>query len=281
MRITVFRLLFFALVVAVFTLGAPVRALAGSAPSSPVVESSPTTPIESEAAEDVTPDPAPQYLATVRLVGGLTMAGGVGIMVGSILSAAVDVAVLGDSSRIGPYLVAVGVPAGSTLLLAGLPGVLVAPRFARWYESQGPAPSAVARWNLMLRWRAQLLQVQRDAGFIGAVVLAGAGSIAAVGWAVNDRRGVNGSGEYYDPADLVATVALGSAAVGAAVGGLIAGGKLRALQRSGSGGATAQRGIQDLRLLAGVGPALGSAQGPVRAGPLRPFAVHLGVHGLF
>lgn len=276
MLITAFRLMFSLLVFLVVGLACPGGAVA-EIPEAVDAKADE----ESGEANDAAPDLAALYLRNLGTGSRLLLASGVGVLAGSILVAGVDAAVQGDSSALGPYLAAAGLSVGSSLLVAGLPGVVVVPRLTLWYDTNGPAPSAVARWNLIRRWRAQMLLVQRDAGFIGGAVLAGAALIAAVGWAVNDRRGVNSSGDTYDPADLVATASLGSSSLGAVISGLVAGARLRATGLSGSTKRESRALLKDVRVLAAIAPRPGAVpalDSPVR---LTSIAVHLGLRASF
>ncbi|MBN93150.1 MAG: hypothetical protein CL928_03645 [Deltaproteobacteria bacterium] len=236
---------------------------------------------DSDGSSDAVSDLAAIYLRNVGTGSRLLVASGVGVLAGSILAAGVDAALQGDSSVLGPYLAVAGLSVGSSLLVAGLPGVVVVPRLTLWYDNNGPAPSAVARWNLIRRWRAQMLLVQRDAGFIGGAVLAGATLIAAIGWAVNDRRGVNSSGDTYDPADLVATASLGASSLGAVLSGLVSGARLRATGLSGSTRRESRVFLKDVRVLAAVVPRPGAAPALDRPGGGTSIAVHLGLRASF
>lgn len=168
------------------------------------------------------PDTVDRYIADLQLESRLFLAGGAGAIGATLAISLIDLGVSEDGARATPYIVATGMPIGLAALVAGVPSMLLAPRYKQWYLDNGPAPNHLAKLKLLRRWRLEGLRTRRDAGLIGGGVLGVSAALGAVVWAVRDTRGENGGGAFaYNGADAYTTLTLSLAAAGSLVTGLL------------------------------------------------------------
>lgn len=177
-------------------------------------------------------DSVERYIHSLQLESRVLLASGASAIGVTLALGLIDLAASDDGAVATPYIVATGMPLGLSALVAGVPSMLLAPRYKEWYATNGPAPTHLARLKLMRRWRLEGLRTRRDAGFIGGGVLGLSAGLAAVVWGVRDNSGVNGGGDFaYNGADAYSTLTLSLAAAGSFVAGVIFAHELAAEQK--------------------------------------------------
>jgi F0F1-type ATP synthase membrane subunit c/vacuolar-type H+-ATPase subunit K len=145
--------------------------------------------------------------------------GGLGVIGITMATTGLTLA-LSSNDKLTPLIASIGVPVGLGILVAGLPAMILAPRFLGWYAKNGPAPSQMARLKLMNRWSVEELRVRRDTALIASAFFGAATGLTMAVWAGRDEANVNGvRGVNYDPGDAVIAMSfLGVTAATAASG---------------------------------------------------------------
>lgn len=169
-------------------------------------------------------DPAVAYARGLQREGyGLLVGGGV-IMLGVMVAAAGTARAGGDTAARGASATGLLMPLGIGVAVAGVPGLLSGHRYLSWYATNRKPPSELARLKLMNHWRRQYLQIQRNTGLLGSAFAGAATLVAAIGWAVDDRVGLNGTPgtETYNPSGALTTLGFGLLTSGLAATGLVA-----------------------------------------------------------
>lgn len=144
------------------------------------------------------------YGFALRREARMMVGGGLGIVGGTLLVSGL-VLLDNGNAKVAPLITSVGMPLGLGVLTAGLPAMILAPRFLGWYATNGPAPSHLARLKLLHRWSLEELRVRRDTALISTGFF-GAATLLTMGvWASRDRLGANGTlnTSAYDPGDAV------------------------------------------------------------------------------
>ncbi len=142
------------------------------------------------------------YGFALRREARLMIGGGLGIVGGTFLISGLTL--LGNqNAKAAPLITSVGMPLGLGVLTAGLPAMILAPRFLGWYATNGPAPSNLARLKLLHRWSLEELRVRRDTALISTGFFGAATALTMGVWASRDRLGANGTKgtASYDPGD--------------------------------------------------------------------------------
>jgi len=152
-------------------------------------------------------DTAAAYGFALRREARTFVGGGLGVVGGTLLISGVALLANGDD-KVVPLIASVGVPVGIGIVVAGLPAMILAPRFLTWYAKNGPAPSHMARLKLLNRWHTEELRVRRDTALVSTAFFGGATILTMAVWAGRDRAGVNGVvGTNYDAGDAVTALA--------------------------------------------------------------------------
>ena len=130
--------------------------------------------------------------------------GGLGLVAGTLLASGL-VLVGNANSKGAPIITSIGVPVGLGVLVAGLPAMILAPRFLGWYATNGPAPSQLARLKLLHRWSLEELRVRRDTALISTAFFGAATGLTMGVWGGRDGIGANGTAgtAAYDAGDAV------------------------------------------------------------------------------
>lgn len=226
----ILRVLSFIIVV-LAAAAAPASTFASTAPTAPVARSASTSEValEGKALREAIKaleqsDPAVAYARGLRREGyGLLIAGGAS-MLGVMIAAAATARAGGDTAISGTAATGLLMPLGIGVAVAGVPGLLSGHRYLSWYANNRKPPSELARLKLMNHWRRQYLQIQRNTGLLGSAFAGAATLVAAIGWAVDDRAGLNGTlgTETYNPSGAFTTLGFGLLTSGLAVTGLVA-----------------------------------------------------------
>lgn len=144
------------------------------------------------------------YGFALRREARLMVGGGLGVVSGTLLISGLTLLADQDSTA-APLITSIGVPVGLGILTAGLPAMILAPRFLGWYANNGPAPSHLARLKLLNRWSMEELRVRRDTALISTAFFGAATGLTMGVWGGRDRIGANGTPgtSGYDPGDAV------------------------------------------------------------------------------
>ncbi len=152
-------------------------------------------------------DTAAAYGFALRREARTFVGSGLGVVGGTLLVSGVALLTNADNKAV-PLIASIGVPAGIGIVVAGLPSMILAPRFLTWYAKNGPAPSHMARLKLLNRWHTEELRVRRDTSLVSTAFFGGATILTMAVWAGRDRAGVNGVvGTNYDAGDAVTALA--------------------------------------------------------------------------
>lgn len=148
-------------------------------------------------------DTAAGYGFALRREARLFIGTGLGV-IGGTLAVGGLMALNDNTQKVTPSLVSIGVPMGLGVVVAGLPAMILAPRFLAWYAENGPAPSHIARLKLLDRWRLEELRIRRDTALISTAFFGAATILTMAVWAGKDRAGVNGvPGTNYNAGDAI------------------------------------------------------------------------------
>lgn len=148
-------------------------------------------------------DTAAAYGFALRRESRYFVGGGLGV-VGITMASSGILLAAAPNDEIVPLMASIGVPLGLGIVVAGLPAMIMAPRFLGWYAKNGPAPSHLARLKLQNRWRMEELRVRRDTSLIATAFFGAATVLTMAVWGGRDRAGANGVvGTNYDPGDAV------------------------------------------------------------------------------
>jgi len=152
-------------------------------------------------------DPVAGYGFALRREARLMVGGGLGVVSGTLLVSGLTL-LANSEAKAAPLITSIGVPLGLGVVTAGLPAMILAPRFLGWYADNGPAPSSFARLKLLHRWSLEELRVRRDTALISTAFFGAATALTMGVWASRDRIGANGSAgtSGYDPGDAVTAV---------------------------------------------------------------------------
>jgi hypothetical protein len=179
-------------------------------------------------------DPAVGYAMSVRNE-GFALIGGGGAAFGVTAIAAIIDITQADVS-FGNYIAGFGVPVGLSLLLTGLPPMLSAQKWLRFYVDAPPPPTEMARLKLIRTWRLELLRLRRGTGLLSSGFLGGATILSAALWGHRDNNGSNGTvgGSFadYDSTNAFLTLMFAAAGGAAAISGLLAHIELDAEERT-------------------------------------------------
>ncbi|MCO4771881.1 MAG: hypothetical protein KDA24_17755 [Deltaproteobacteria bacterium] len=148
-------------------------------------------------------DTAAAYGFALRREARMFVGGGLGV-VGLTMGVSGLALAIAPNDKVVPLIASIGVPIGLGVVVAGLPAMILAPRFLNWYATNGPAPSHMARLKLMNRWRMEELRIRRDTALIATGFFGGATLLTMAVWAGRDRASANGvPGTNYDPGDAI------------------------------------------------------------------------------
>jgi len=165
-------------------------------------------------------DPAVRYAHSVRLEGGLLIAGG-GVVMGLTLAASAINLLSDQGGSQAPFIAGLGVPAGLALLITGVPAMLGSQNFFAHYLAYNPT-TRLGKLKLLRAWRTQLFKLRRDTGLIGSAFLGAIAVLTGVVWAARDGLGVNtGFGGTYNFSDMFTTLAFAGSGGALALFGLV------------------------------------------------------------
>jgi|GEM_PF-1895384 len=148
-------------------------------------------------------DTAAAYALSLRREARQFIGGGLGV-VGVTLGASIVTLAVSPNDKYAPLVASIGVPIGLGVVVAGLPAMILAPRFLGWYANNGPAPSHLARLKLLNRWSMEEMRIRRDTSLVSTAFFGAATILTVAVWAGRDRNGANGVvGTNYDAGDAV------------------------------------------------------------------------------